>query len=233
MVESSAGSDFSPSELIVLGAPGACAAVDTGVTLYDDDDISALGTPSNPRFPNGGNLLTSAFEPGYILPVYAGAEYQDEVPFEEYLNYWEILSGEGSWNNGHDLSSTNDFWSCLVVGAWEGSDDRWESSRDGDGDPDVCFNLFNPPEARAGAEAPLTGVRRTWFEQCIVFFQGIADDAACLHQTDEAHNVVHEIAHTCGDIGHEPGTIMERGAPRNQDSFNAEQLNSLRNQNPW
>lgn len=233
VVESYPVQDTYPQEIIILGTPEPCAAVATGYTLYDDDDLSVLGTLSNPRFPGGGQLLTSAFEPAYILPVYAGPQHQDVVEFEDYLNSYEIEYGEGSWDDGMDLASTPDFWACLLVGAWEGSDNPFEPARNGDGDPDFCFNLLMPPEPREGAESPVTGATDSDSGKSVVFLQANADDAGCIETTDEVHTVVHEIGHTCGNLGHKDGTIMEEGAPKNQHSFDAEQLNILRNQNPW
>ncbi|MBU0717284.1 MAG: hypothetical protein KJ749_03470 [Planctomycetes bacterium] len=235
IVENYPGNDLDgvPHEIIILGTPDQCADVGTAFTACDDDDVSALGTGSSPRFPAGGNLLSQAFQPAYILPVYAGEEYRDVFDFEVYINYWEILTGEGAWNNGDDMSSTTDFWSCLLVGAWEGSDDRYEIRRSRDGDPDHCFTLFAPHEERPGAESPLQGVRRPGATQCLVFFQALADEALCADQTDEEHTVVHEIAHTCDDLPHKFGTIMQEGAPKSQNSFDSEQLNILRDQDAW
>jgi len=223
--------EFSPYRIIIVGTPGACAAIGTPCSLVDDDDMQALGTSSSPRFPNGGLLLYDAFKPAFILPVYADPQYQDVVAFESYLDYWGILSGAGSWNGGHDLPSTVDFWSALVVGAWEGGDSQSEVTTDGDADPDDCPLIPGP--IAPGAETPLTGVRRPFSRQAVVFFQALADDADCINQTDESHTCVHELAHTCGDMPHKDGTIMETGAPKNQDSFDANQLKTLREQNPW
>jgi hypothetical protein len=219
--------------LILLGTPGPCAAAGTGFKVWDDDDLSVLGTPGNPRFPNGGQLLFDAYARAYILPVYAGSAYQDVVPFEDYLNYFEILFGEGSWNSGHDLPSTSAFWSALLVGAWEGTDDEFEVSRNGDGDPDACFNLFSPPPF-AGGESPLTGVRRPGFTEAILFLQAIADEHRCTDQTDEEHIFAHELGHTCGVPNmHAHGGIMSEGAPKNENAFTGQSLKVFRERNPW
>ena len=93
VAESYPGSDSDgiPHELVLVGLPGSCAAVGSGYTLFDDDDLSVLGSTSAPHFPDGGQLLLDAFKPAYIFPIYAGAEYQDIVPFDPYLGYWDIL----------------------------------------------------------------------------------------------------------------------------------------------
>ncbi len=223
--------DFSPYRIIVVGTPGGCAAIGTSCAFYDDDDPLALGTLSSPRFPDGGQLLEDAFQPAYILPVYAPVNYQTVVPFEVYLDYYEILSGLGSWNSGHQLSSATDFWCSFVVGAWEGGDNPFEVTTDGDGDPDGAPLV--PGAIAPGQESPLTGVRRPVTTEAIVFFQALADEAAHLNLTDEPHTVVHEIAHTCGDLPHKDGTIMQEGAPASQSVFDAAQLKTLREQNPW
>jgi len=215
------------SEVTILGVPGACAGLDTPFTLIDDDDLAVLGTHASAKFPDGGTLLLDAYKSAYIIPVDAGAQYQSVVEFDDYLSYGDILFGIGGWNDMHALTSTADFWSCLVVGAWEGSDSASELTYDGDGDPDEC------PQ-NSHSDIPLTGVRRPNTTECLVLLQAIADDSRCLTQTDEAHNVVHEIAHTCGQHPqHISNSIMDEGAPKNQDSFSAESLKIFREQDTW
>jgi hypothetical protein len=219
---------------ILIADPGNiavwCATPGTGFVLHDDDDRSVLGTVANPRFPDGGELLTDAFKPAYILPVDAPLEYQNVVPSEEYLSAWDIDYGIGSWNDSKNLVSSANFWARLVVGAWEGSIDPVELSRDGDADPDTCSPLglaFTPQ----GAEPPLTGASDAPDGVSLIFFQAIADDRACVDNTDENHNVVHEIGH--GPSTHNDGGIMTEGAPKNQSTFTAQSLRKFRETVVW
>lgn len=56
----------------------------------------------------------------------------------------------------------------------------------------------------------------------------------CMQNTDEAHTVVHEIGHSCGSHdGHVPGSIMDNGAPRGQNSFAPASIVVFRNEIAW
>jgi hypothetical protein len=233
IVESYSSPDL-PHQIVVFGTPGACAVVGTGCTLLDDD-VSALGTPGNPRFPNGDDLLKTAFAPAYIEPLYVSTSYETVVPFQEYLNASDVFYGFGSWDDGRSpaLVSSNGFWSCLIVGAWEGSDTA-ETGREHDGDPDYCNSPYSSIVPPTAAESVTTGVTDAASGRSAIFFQGLADDAACNPGTDEAHTVVHEIGHTCGVVGmHSHGGIMTEGAPKYESRFTAITLKTFREQNPW
>jgi hypothetical protein len=64
--------------------------------------------------------------------------------------------------------------------------------------------------------------------------QGLADDAACMNTTDEAHTVTHEIGHTCGSHGDDvPQSIMEEHAPTNYNQFASESILIFRSEVCW
>jgi hypothetical protein len=175
-------------EIIVLGVPGPCAT-GSGYTLYDDDDPTVL-----PHYPDGGQLLIDAFSVAYILPQYAGSQFQDIVSFEMHLSDWSIEFG-GTWSSGRDLSSSAQFWACLIVGCWEPKEDV-------DRDPDFCFSLFPPFAPTSGAELGEFGVTDGPAGRSAIYLQTLADQNTCLSTTDEEHTVAHEIGHTCGSHGH-------------------------------
>jgi len=205
----------------IVGVPGACAN-GSAYTLKDDDDTGVL-----PQYPDGGQLLLDAYGQAYILPVYAGAAYQDVLGFDLHVGDWDGEYGWGPWDDGQDLTSSPAFWSCLVVGCWE-------SGQNDDGDPDYCFYLFPPYVEREGAEVPTTGKTDDDSGASMIFLQGIADQVACTHGTDEAHTVTHEIGHTCGSHPqHIPDSIMETGAPRTQSDFAPESIRIFREQDQW
>lgn len=211
---------FADDEVIVLGLPGACG-VGSAYTLFDDDDLSVL-----PRQPNGGQVLVTAFGEAYILPVYAPVTYMDIVDFTRHLSDWAVEYG-GSWSDDRDLESTPEFWSCLVVGAWE-------PEQDDDADPDYCFNLIPPFTARPGAEAPTTGITDDDSGRAAIYTQALADVAGCTSSTDESHTVTHEVAHTSGSHPqHISNSIMGAGAPKTEDFFAAQSLLIFRNEEDW
>lgn len=84
-------------------------------TLYDDDDPSVL-----PHYP----MPTSApYAEAYIEIVEAGAAYRDVVPFDPYLDWFQLVTGDGTWNDGIDLDSNDpQFWVCPIVGAFQPSE---------------------------------------------------------------------------------------------------------------
>jgi len=207
--------------VVILGLPGTCAT-GSAYLLREDDDVNVL-----PHYPNGGQLLINAYGDAYILPQYAGAEYQDVVDFDMHLSDWDIEYGLGTWSDDRDLSSSAEFWSCLVVGCWE-------AGQDWDGDPDHCFSLTVPYVARPGAEGIEKGCTDGDSGQGAIYMQGLADDAGCLYRTDEAHIVTHEIGHTCGSHDdHVPGSIMEVGAPRGENRFATESIVIFRSEVTW
>jgi len=144
-----------------------------------------------------------------------------------HLSDWDIEYGMGTWSDERDLVSTADFWSCLVVGAWEAGEE-W------DADPDLCFTLTPPYVQRPGAEGVETGCTDGDSGRAVIYLQAIADDMACMQRTDEWHTVTHEIGHTCGSHGdHVPGSLMQEGAPRTKDDFAAESLLIFRSEIVW
>ncbi len=206
-------------EVIILGLPAACAD-GSAYQLFDDDSLTAL-----PHFPDGGSLITSAFADAYVLPIYADA-FQSIVAFNMHLSDSELQFGIG-WNNGDFLSSTSTFWSCLIVGCWEADEDY-------DADPDFCFSITTPTIPRDGAELGDFGVTVDSKGDSAIFLQAIIDQASCANTSDEAHTVVHEIGHTCGQHSqHIPGSIMEAGAPRIENSFAPESIRIFREQVTW
>ncbi|MGB2985613.1 MAG: hypothetical protein WBE26_06990, partial [Phycisphaerae bacterium] len=212
---------FEHDSVVVLGLPGACATGSVYI-LRDDDDPDVL-----PHYPDGGQLLIDAYADAYILPQYAGAEYQDVVVFDMHLSDLDIEYGLGTWSDERDLSSGVNFWSCLIVGCWEAGQ-NW------DGDPDHCFSLTPPYVARPGAEGIEKGCTDGDSGRVAIYMQGLADDTGCLYRTDEAHTVTHEIGHTCGSHDdHVPGSIMEEGAPRGENRFAAESIVIFRSEVTW
>ncbi len=216
-VVSNTSNFLTDDEVVVLGLPGACA--NGSVYSSWDDDVQGI----LPHYPSGGAILGTAFATAYILPVYAGEEYQDVIPFEIHLNDLEMYQ----INNARDLTSSPAFWACLIVGCWEPGQ-NW------DADPDVCFTLtppFGPPPGAEGAE---TGRTETDKGEAAIFMQTIQDDAACMWITDEAHTVTHEIGHTCREHDHHvPNSIMQEGAPRGQNQFAPESIDIFRDQGTW
>lgn len=209
-------------QVVVLGVPGACAS--GSAYLLRDDDVSGV----LPHFPDGGQVLIDALAHAYILPQYAGAEYQDVVDFDMHLSDWDIEYGLGTWSDDRDLSSSADFWCCLVVGCWE-------ASQDWDADPDRCFALTPPYAPRPGAESAETGCTDDDSGRSAIYLQALADDAACLERTDERHTVTHEIGHACGSHfpEHIDGSIMQEGAPRDQNTFASESIVIFRSEVVW
>ena len=205
--------------VVVLGLPGACAA-GSAYLLRDDDAPGVL-----PRYPGGGQLLIDAFADAYILPVYAGPQYEDVVPFDMHLSYLDWTSG--AWDNGRDLQSSVSFWSCLIVGCWEASED-W------DADPDLCFSLAPPYSARPGAEGVESGCTDGGSGRVAIYMQALDDDFGCIRTTDEAHTVTHEIGHSCGSHGgHVPDSIMEIHAPTDENEFAAQSIVIFRSETVW
>ena len=125
------------------------------------------------------------------------------------------------------MFSTSDFWSCLVVGAWE-------SNQNDDGDPDLCFALAPPYSARPGFEGVQTGLTRNEYGQVVIFMQNLPDDAACMQVSDEAHTLAHELGHSCGSHnGHVPLSIMQQGAPKGENSYAPQSIVVFRSQVAW
>ena len=205
-------------EVIIVGVPGACAN-GSAYVLSDDDNLQVL-----PHYPSGGALIGPAFAAAYISPQYLGAAFQDTVEFNMHLSDAELLTGYG-WNDGRDVQSSARFWSCLVVGCWEGPQDF-------DADPDYCFALPPPPFVpRPGAEVGEFGATVTSWGESAIYLQTIADP--CSQSTDEAHTVVHEIGHTPGYPNHVPNSIMEAGAPATENSFAPETIAYFRSRVTW
>ena len=191
--------------------------------VRDDDDVSGV----LPHFPDGGSLLADAFGDAYILPQYAGTEYETVVDFIMHLGDYDVEYGIGSWDDGRVLYSSAAFWSCFMVGCWEASQ-NW------DADPDMCFSLTPPYTARSGFEGVEAGCTDDDSGRIAIYMQALADDAACLNTTDEAHTVTHEIGHSCGSHqDHIPGSIMENHAPTNCNDFAAESIKIFRSELVW
>lgn len=218
---------FDNDQVVIMGIPGTCASGSL-FTLYDDDDLSVLGTINNPIFPDGGQVLFTAFADAYILPVYLSEYYEDVVPFDLHLNYFNIALGWGSWNNGRDLTSSARFWQAFVVGCWEYEEDE-------DCDPDILPTIpFDP--APDGWEAGTFGITCTAFGRAAIFLQTIADDNANMNQIDGPHVVTHEIAHTCRLHGHHvPNTIMDEDGiiMSTIDYFGPESIEIFRSIEDW
>jgi hypothetical protein len=207
--------------VVILGVPGACA-VGSAYILRDDDASGVL-----PHYPGGGQLLIDAFAGAYILPVYAGAQYEDVVAFDMHLSDQDVEYGWGSWADARDLSSSAEFWSCLVVGCWEATE-NW------DADPDLCFSLAPPYSARPGAEGVESGCTDGDSGRAAIYMEALRDDFGCMRTTDEAHTVTHEIGHTCGSHDDDvPNSIMEIHAPSDENRFASESIVIFRSEVRW
>jgi len=137
---------FDDDDVIVTGTPGPTAVGKT-FKIYDDDDkyLSDLGLPA-PLPKNGDhaaivNGIQGKFAPAYIQVEDANAlgwNPRQTVPF--YLNAPGAGAlGANVWDGAKDLpSSTDKFWTWLVVYGYQPSDPIWHwiDPNAVDGDPD-------------------------------------------------------------------------------------------------
>ncbi|HLL88772.1 MAG TPA: hypothetical protein VK324_05680 [Tepidisphaeraceae bacterium] len=191
-------------------------------TLKDDD------TQAQPALPDSGGLLQSAFSSAYIRPEYADT-FNDHptVPFYAKLGD-SLASIEGS----RDLSSSPGFWTTLVVGCYENTDD---TDADADGTP---TGLAPQPEL-SGIPWDLgyAGSGQFLDTNTIAIYMETLADVTSQRITDssEQHVVVHEIGHSAGSglNGHNYGGIMQAGAPSDENEFDSESLRFFRVVTTW
>jgi hypothetical protein len=192
----------------------------TDAVLREDDSETVLGTAASPRLADGGGLLTSAFAQMYVLPQYDDVHnVHRTIAFDRHVDFSDLI-GDPPYDNARDLPSTDNFWATLVVSCYEGRTSE-------DADPDE-----GPMVEMAGyGETPLSNFASNL---TLIYYETLRD----MHDsfTDEAHTVVHEIAHAgCDDSGdrHSKTGIMQVAAPRQESDFDAETIVKIRRKKYW
>jgi len=152
----------------------------TSYQLYDDD----AAQPQNPQLGTWASIFNNA----YIEPAYLPTTFSSVVPFQRNLSSSDVAWGTGTWNDQYGAPSTSDFWTELVVGAFQP-----ETSKDYDPDNE---------QAVAGA-AKVYGDDN----QCVIYCETIRDLGVSAEKS-----LAHEIGHGAGieDNDCEEGCIMWR-----------------------
>lgn len=135
------------------------------------------------------------------------------------------------------------FWTTQLVGCWENKPGT-------DGDPDGAANgLGAPPVEASLLDYGWAGPSSSSENAAAIFLETIDDVirniGLAAATTDEAHTVVHEIAHNAGTNINGHGTVDNQGnttdwtgimrakAPRNADYFDNIHLRFLREVDTW
>jgi hypothetical protein len=156
---------------------------------FTDDDATTL-----PHLPDGGNLLASAFGMAYILPIYVDPgpdswNVRGTVPFRTKLeDNLDAIDGL------RDLTSKEDFWTTLLVGAYENK--AWT-----DGDPDGDWPVGTP---LVGTDSKFDWGVSDKNNRSAIFLETIRDVGPAQGKT-EPLIVTHEIGHTAANGLSGPG----------------------------
>jgi len=128
----------------------------------------------------------SAFHAAYIDIDYLPRSHSTIVPFVRNLSSYDVGDGTGTWNNHYNIPSSSDFWTELVVGAFQPEINR-------DYDPDST-------KAVCGA-AKYTEDDN----QCVVYYETLRDMVR-----DPNETLAHEVGHSANieDNECEEGCIM-------------------------
>ncbi len=186
--------------------------------LYDDDWDAATSAykVTLPNYSITIGAYQAAYDEAFITIEYLSEEYQDQVPFIRNLKDSYIDNESADWNSGRDVESSPDFWTMLMVAAYQG-----EISEDKDPDAPGCLG--------AAVDAPNQGV---------VYLEVIRDDKPINPWEHLGKYFAHEISHGGGTDDHPPGyphECIQRPDAGDQlgETFCDECLNRMRKDANW
>jgi len=188
--------------------------------LYDDDEGSLAGgtwtltdvVPAYPKLDDVAPTWKAALAKAYIEPDYL--LWSDVVVFKRNLNTSEVGTGSGEWNNYHQRTTEETFWTAFVFSAFQPNTSK-------DSDPDGGLRVYGAE--RAGPVADKT--------ECVLYLETIRDDSQDVGQV-----MLHELGHTggCSDNDCVDGCIMQEDADGHiGDHFCNKCLNELRCEGDW
>jgi len=193
-------------------------------TLYDDDEGSLAGgggwtiTPVVPAYPALGPTWKTALNKAYIEPDYL-TMWRDRVAFQRHLSTTSVGLGWGEWNNYHQRSTEDDFWTAFVFSAFQPQESK-------DGDPDSEALISGAERAGIGADTT----------ECVLYLETAREAVTAGGISGIGHVMLHELGHTggCEDDSCEDGCIMQKNVHGHiGDHFCEKCLWELRKDEGW
>ncbi len=105
-------------------------------------------------------------------------DFGSEVPFDRNLSSSSVAWGNGTWNDYYGCQSSNDFWTELVVAAFQPAEGA-------DGDPDMEAIVFGSAKAYGDDN------------QCVIYYESLADSGVA---PSSDKTLAHEVGHGAGIV---------------------------------
>jgi len=169
----------------------------TEFSAYDDDDQNLLDSFHYCEL----GTWASTFHPAYIEPNYLPTSFSDIVLFNLNITTLELVIGD-VYECEQDLWTSEDFWTCLVVAAYQG---KYSSDVDPDGN--------GPGDPQQDEDTDLGETYHDGDNSCLIYLETTTNEPMRYPDIwEEGYVVAHEIAHTSGARDHDgPHCLLKEG----------------------